>query len=62
MICQHCNQSLNRLMIIAMLQDAGARAGHRANQCWAREGGGEHEFMMQHTRFTLSAKTIEAAE
>jgi|GEM_PF-6195281 len=39
--CNKCGKSLKRLMLLAMLQDAGATVIPSANNCSA---GGEHDF------------------
>lgn len=40
--CTKCGQTLRRLMLVAMLQDAGARCSPGALECSA--DGGEHEW------------------
>lgn len=42
--CKHCGQSAERMMLIAMLQDAGAKAGLEADLCPDRADGGQHDF------------------
>jgi len=39
--CNKCGESLKSLMLLAMLQDAGATVSPSANNCSA---GGEHDF------------------
>lgn len=41
MKCQKCHETLNRLLLLALLEDAGARCSPGALQCLA---GGEHNF------------------
>jgi hypothetical protein len=40
--CKHCGQSLKRLILLAMLQDAGCAVFPSATHCW---DGQEHEFV-----------------
>jgi hypothetical protein len=42
--CRHCRATARRLVRTALLQDAGCGVSHRADVCWAREDGGEHDF------------------
>jgi len=42
--CRHCGQTLQRMMLLAMLQDAGAKAGLEADLCPERQDGGQHDF------------------
>lgn len=42
MRCNKCGQDLNRLMILALLQEFGARCSSGADKCTA--DGGEHDF------------------
>jgi hypothetical protein len=42
--CRYCGATLNRLLLTALLQDAGASVSHRADACWARDDGTEHDF------------------
>lgn len=42
--CRHCGQTLRRMMLLAMLQDAGAKAGLDADICPERKDGGQHDF------------------
>ena len=46
MKCYKCKQTLHRLMILAALEDAGAKCSPSANDC---PEGGEHEFRRSHT-------------
>lgn len=39
--CSKCGQTLRRLMLLAMIQDAGAECHPRADECSA---GGDHDF------------------
>jgi len=39
--CNKCGLSLRRLMLLALIQDAGATVSQSANSCSA---GGEHDF------------------
>jgi len=39
--CNKCGQSLMKLMLMAMMQDAGATVSPSADSCFA---GGEHDF------------------
>ena len=41
MKCHKCKQTLHRLMILAALEDAGAKCSPSANDC---PEGGEHDF------------------
>ena len=41
MKCHKCKQTLRRLMILALLEDAGAKCSPAANDC---PNGGEHDF------------------
>ena len=43
--CKHCGQTIQRMMLLAMLQDAGASAGLDADLCPERTDGGQHEFV-----------------
>ena len=42
--CRHCGQTAGRLILFAMMQDAGAKTSNDAVKCWAREDGGDHDF------------------
>jgi len=44
--CNKCGQSLRRLMLLAMMQDAGAIVVPSADSCSA---GGEHDFEEEET-------------
>lgn len=44
--CKHCGQSAERMMLTAMLQDAGAKAGLDADLCPDRNDGGQHDFVV----------------
>lgn len=44
--CRHCGQTLRRMMLLAMLQDAGAKAGLDADLCPERTDGGQHDFVL----------------
>lgn len=42
--CSKCGESLRRLLLLAMLEDAGAHCSPSATKCSA---GGEHDFTAQ---------------
>lgn len=54
--CRYCGDTVIRLILTALLQDAGARVSHRADVCWARDGGAEHDFSAGKGRAALQAE------
>ena len=44
MKCKNCGESLKRLMLLAMLSDAGAKVSPGANECNS-VGHDKHEFV-----------------
>jgi hypothetical protein len=44
-VCRHCGQSAGRLLLFALMQDAGAHVSNDAIRCYARDDEGDHDFV-----------------